>query len=382
MRIWTILLCCLCLAGCASTKVVPVPSALLHDARFGPPSEPVNADAIFVMSEAMKGFLRDNKIRSQSNVQRALFDALYNRTQLALEYDSVRTRNAVEAFADKRGNCLSLVIMTAAFAKELGLTVYYQQVAMDEEWSRAKGFQFLNEHVNLSLTAPPIRSGGLSSVSADLTIDFQPLPEHAKQRVSLLTEEEIIAKYMNNRAAESMLAGKLNDAYWFVRAAIMQAPHLSAPYNTLGVVYMNRGDLAMAELALRQSFALAPQNKHVMSNLAQLLTRAGKLDEGRAMAEKVARLDPEPPYFFFDQGMEAFRQGDYQRARTLFKKEVSRAPHNHEFHFWLAKSAFELGDAGEAKQQMVLAQQFSNTDSHRALYRAKLERLQAKGVVP
>jgi Tfp pilus assembly protein PilF len=380
MQFWKILLCCLCLAGCASPRVAQVPDNLLHDERFRAASEPINADAVFAMSEEMQRYLRDNKVRTSGNIQRALFDALYNRNELALEYDSLRTRNAAEAFAARRGNCLSLVIMTAAFARELGLNVYFQQVAVDQDWNRVNGFQFLNEHVNLSLTEPLTRTRAWSSGSEDLTIDFQPLAENAKHRVFPLSEAEIVAKYMNNRAAESMLVGKFDDAYWWVRAAIMQAPHLVAPYNTLGVIYMHHGDLAMAEQALRHSFAKAPENSHVMSNLAQLLTQLGKLDEGLALAEKVARLEPEPPYYFFDQGILAFKQGDYPRAHNLFKKEVARAPYNHEFHFWLARSALALGNPGEARQQMVLAQQFSNTESHRALYGAKLERLQAQSL--
>ena len=47
------------------------------------------------------------------------------------------TRNAAEAFDARSGNCLSLVIMTAAFAKELGLPVRYQNVFVDEAWSRS-----------------------------------------------------------------------------------------------------------------------------------------------------------------------------------------------------------------------------------------------------
>ena len=52
--------------------------------------------------------------------QLGLVDALQKHTQLKLEYDAARTKNAAATFASRTGNCLSLVIMTAAFAKELG----------------------------------------------------------------------------------------------------------------------------------------------------------------------------------------------------------------------------------------------------------------------
>ena len=74
------------------------------------------------------------EIAAQANRKgrhRALIDALYSKHQLRLEYDTVITRNASEAFDARAGNCLSLVIMTAAFAKELGLMVEYQKVLVE-----------------------------------------------------------------------------------------------------------------------------------------------------------------------------------------------------------------------------------------------------------
>jgi hypothetical protein len=54
---------------------------------------------------------------STREVRQLLFDALYGNGRLRLDYDSAMTRNATEAFAARSGNCLSLVLMTAAFAR-------------------------------------------------------------------------------------------------------------------------------------------------------------------------------------------------------------------------------------------------------------------------
>ncbi len=87
------------------------------------------------------------------------------------------TRNAAQAFAARSGNCLSLVIMTAAFAKEMGLPVAYQNVYVDETWSRIGDIYFSIGHVNLTLG----RRHDPTSVRDDeadlLTIDFLPPSE-------------------------------------------------------------------------------------------------------------------------------------------------------------------------------------------------------------
>ena len=68
--------------------------------------------------------------------QAGLVDALYRRAQLKLEYDAATTKTAAEAFDARSGNCLSLVLMTAALAHELQLPVRYQSAYMEEAWSR------------------------------------------------------------------------------------------------------------------------------------------------------------------------------------------------------------------------------------------------------
>ena len=62
----------------------------------------------------------------------------------------------------------------------------------------------------------------------------------------MIEEKTILAMYMNNRAAESLAGGRIDDAYWFARAAVLQDPDFMTPYNTLGVVYQRHGNLGEA----------------------------------------------------------------------------------------------------------------------------------------
>ncbi len=53
--------------------------------------------------------------------------------------------------------------------------------------------------------------------------------------------------YMNNKAVEALVEGRSDDAYGWAREAIFQSPEYLGSYNTLGVIYMRRGDLAQSE---------------------------------------------------------------------------------------------------------------------------------------
>ena len=177
MRSWLLLCCVLTLIGCAASPPrVTQTEHLFDDSLFKPPLAPVVASAVLALTPAMRSYIKQDilpLVRSLG-AQRALVEALYAKGQLLLEYDAMRTRNAAEAFEARAGNCLSLVIMTAAFAREMGLDVRFQTVVIDSAWERSGDLYFVIGHVNLMLGQ---RSSiyGVASVSTEwMTVDFVP----------------------------------------------------------------------------------------------------------------------------------------------------------------------------------------------------------------
>jgi Tfp pilus assembly protein PilF len=363
-----------CAAFVPAEKAAPV---LLHDALFAAPERPVRAADVFAVSEEMRRYLREeigSAIEAKGK-ERGLYEALYSRNQLRLDYDAEMTRNAAEAFAARSGNCLSLAIMTAAFAKELGLNVRYNRLFSEESWTRSGDFYFASGHVNVSLGRKHQDPRVLFQERHVLTIDF--VPTQKKPFAYEVGEPTILAMYMNNRAAELLARGKLDDAYWHAREAIATDPRFTGSFNTLGVIYRRHGNLGESEAVLRYVLSEEPANAHAMANLVMVLHEAGRRSEADAMARKLAALEPNPPFHFFHLGMEAIRAGDFARARDLFRREIERDAYNHEFHFWLAMAYYGLGDAAEARKHLTTAMENSNTRSEHDLYAAKLDRLRA-----
>ncbi len=369
------------LSGCATlwpSDEAP-PPVLMHDALFAPPSKPVRAADVFAVSPEMRGYVR-HEIADELHAkggEKALYDALYSRNQLKLEYDAEITRTASEAFAARTGNCLSLAIMTAAFAKELGLTARFQRVFSDESWSRLGDLYFASGHVNVTLGRKHSDPRVLFSERNALTIDFIPLAENKRQHAYDATDETIVAMYMNNRAAELLARGQLDDAYWHVREAIAQDAHFTASYNNLGVIYRRHGNLAESESVLRYLLALEPANTHAMANLVNVLLDRDRPAEAQALAQKLAAIEPYPPFHFFHIGIDEMKAGHFALARDLFQREIDRDAYNHEFHFWLAMAYYGLGDAKNARAHLVTAMENSNTRGEHDLYAAKLDRLRA-----
>jgi Flp pilus assembly protein TadD len=267
--------------------------------------------------------------------------------------------------------------MTAAFAKELGLSVTYQSVAMDETWSRSDDIAFANGHVNVMLGPRIMDINRGYNGKPSLTIDFLPAEDILGQRTRPISEDTVVAMFMNNRSAEALVQGRIDDAYWWARAAVQRAPTFLAAFNTMGVIYLRHGDLGAAESVFKHVLKSRPQDAQALANLASLLDRSGRTDESRALHVRLSQIEPDPPYHFFRLGVVAMQRGDFAAARVLFKREVDRADYNGEFHFWLGVADLRLGDVDAARKQFAIALQNSTTRGDHDLYAAKLDRLRA-----
>ena len=373
------LLLAVLLGACAAAPVAPTAAHLLHDELFQPPSERIeDAAAIFAVSDPMRHHLTFELARHFRSKGRAkgLSEALYSRNMLAIEYDGTATRNAAETFRARSGNCLSLAIMTAALARELDLEVTYHSVIGEEQWSRAGGVYFASGHVNLTLGRRYIDpKRGLGEL---ITIDFVPVRAPHGQRTWVIGETTVAAMYMNNRAAESLAEGRLNDAYWWARAAITQDPSFLSAANTLGVIYRRMGHLPQAEEALKHVIAGEPENTTALSNLALVHADQGRAAEAAAVTSRLLALQPRPPFHFLERGIAAVKRGDFAAAREDFAREAQRDAEYHELQFWMAVADAALGDYGAAGRHLQAAIRASPDRRQSDLYSAKLALLRKK----
>jgi Flp pilus assembly protein TadD len=371
------------LCACATPPAPPMApaAAILNDPLFAPPSEVIDGQSVFALDDAMKEYVHSGiaaELR-RDGPRRGLVHALYDTNQLKLHYDSSMTRNAAQAFDARAGNCLSLVIMTAAFAKELGLPVRYHSVYTDATWSRSGDIYFASTHVNVTLGNRIVDSARISSDDRDeTTVDFLPAEDLRSQRWHEIDEATIVAMYLNNRAAEALAQGQLDNAYWWARAAITEDPKFLEAVNTLGVIYLRHGNAREAENVFRDVLDAEPENASALSNIALVYRNEGRLDESAAALRRLAQIEPYPPLHYFNLGLAALRQGDFKGARDLFRKELRRSAYYHEVHFGLALAYYGLGNVRSAADELNEAIEDSTTRAEHNLYAAKLAWLNSR----
>ena len=366
----------LALAGCAAAPVND-PQTLLADSLFPPPASPIRSSDVFAASPAMRDYARrltSGRLRGPG-ARDALMEALQR--DIKLEYDAATTRTAAEAFAARSGNCLSLLLMTAALAHELDIPIVYQTVYGEDTWTRTGGFVFHSGHVNLVLGTARLGEWLGTHLDNAMIVDFLPSNQISRHVMRPISEATVTAMYFNNRAAEALADGEVGQAYWLAREAIHAQPGFVPAVNTLGVVYHRHGDLAESERTLRYAADRERENPQILSNLAAVLADEGKSDDAQVLRAHLAEIEPYPPFHFLDLGMQAMQRGDDDGALVLFKREMARMPYDDEVEFAMAIVNLRRGDVRHAEQYLALAAENTTTRERRNIYEAKLRYLKS-----
>ena len=377
----------LSLVGCATPLPVAV-APLLDDGLFQHPPRPADADAALALDAPMRDYLARQLLPGtpRKTRARALADALYEGPGgLKLDYDASLTRTAAQAFAARSGNCLSLVLMTAAFAREMGLEVTFQQARLDDGFSRQGDLTLRSDHVNLVLAPPSLGRGwNVLTVGPDpnrLQIDFLPAADLHGLRSVQIGEATVLAMFMNNRAAEALAAGRLAEAYAWAREALQRDASFAPAVNTLGVVYQRAGHLAAAVQAYQALLALDDRRVATMWNLAQVLQAQGRDAEAAAWQARRLALEPAAPFQLLQQAEQALQRGDLAQARELLQREQRITGDSHELHFALALLNHLQGRKVLAERELQLAMSSSPSPGVQARYAGKLAWLRAQGAL-
>ena len=396
------------LAGCALVPPALDAKSLFDDSLFQHPARPAEADKAMALDASMRAYLHSALLNRQlpQGKARALFEALYgvpaptaeSRLSLRLDYAAGGTRNAAQAFAARSGNCLSLVLMTAAFAREMGLVISYQSAQLDDAFSRDGELTLRSGHVNLVLgPRPPAgdwRSIGIGPDPDRLQIDFLPPDELRGLRTVPVSEATVLAMYMNNRAAETLAraagagaaqAGApaadsgIAQAYAWVRESLRHDPGFGPALNTLGVVYQRAGHLSAAASVYEQLLAREPRSVAAMWNLAQVREAQGQPLVAAQLNARRRQLEPVPPFHYLALGEAALARGDLGQAGALFEREQRLTGESHSLHFQRARLSFMQGDRAAAQRELQLALHTSPGGEVQQRYAGKLAWLREQG---
>jgi tetratricopeptide (TPR) repeat protein len=385
MRRIVLILVCFFLTACATAPLPPIKAGdIFQDQLFTPPAQAIHAEDALAISEPMRDFamfkLGSNMGHVDSKDRRMeLVDALYHKGGLMLEYYSDQTRTAAEAFDAKSGNCLSLVLLTAAFAKELRLPYHYQVVVGATDWSQSDNFFMAIGHVNIVLDelAPEFERRTWNANA--IIIDFLTPEKAAMLKTEEVEENTVLAMYLNNRAVENLMQGKVNVAYWWAKAALQEDTRFYNAYLTLAIIYRTVHHPELAEMVLEKVAEYDQNDANLLTDQELVLKDLGRDAEAKDVAQRLAILEQDKPWSLYFRAQTEFNAGHYDNAKRLYQQEIKRDPEHHEFEYGLALTYLKLKDTQNAVIHLERAIELCTTTHPRDLYQLELDRIKSAG---
>ncbi|MBL8113786.1 MAG: tetratricopeptide repeat protein [Acidobacteria bacterium] len=277
-------------------------------------------------------------------IQRSLFDpAAYT-----FEYEGNTTLTAREAFAARRGNCVSFTNLFIALARAAKVPVQAAVLGTRGE-SRKQGDLVV---VYAHLVAVHRGPQGL------MAYDFSHTRMGLVTSVKLLDDPGVAAILENNRGTADLRKGRLASAREHLERAVALLPDYAPVQGNLGIALLRAGDAAAASTRFEKALRLAPDDPSTLFNIASLYRQAGRVGDALALLRK-ADLGSASPWLLLARGDLEMSQGDIAAALRSYRKAASRGPELVEPLLAIARAEKARGNDAAARRALDKALELS-----------------------
>ena len=354
-----------------SVPEVPSPDNLI----FGERPNIETKESLFFISEQRKKHFFDyyndpNLAHERPNVR------VYNYLENYLDNFNyhANTFTAEETLEQNNGNCLTLAILTYAFAQIVDIKTGLQLVQAPPVYQRKGDIMLTSQHIRTLLYDSDTEDNKQSFWNTTgLAVDYFPGREtRVLRRVDF---DEFVAMYYRNKASEAIVEKKLSKAYWYVMEALKHFPAESDSINTLAVIYSRSG---LPKLAMRVYEYGLKHSRHkleLISNYHSLLKRLKKHRKAKEIAQLLANYEDPNPFRWIDLGHKAYKEQSYSKALRYYRKANKLAPYLHEGYAGIARVRYQMGHYKRAHKSINLALNNTFYKKARNVYQEKLNLL-------
>jgi tetratricopeptide (TPR) repeat protein len=277
---------------------------------------------------------------------------------LDLHYSLTPTRNALETFRTKQGNCLSFVNLFVGVARELGLNPFYVEVTDYQKWNHREGMVVSQGHI----------VGGMYLEGELKPYDFLPYRRKAYKDFNPIDDLRAAAHYYNNLGAEALMAGDLEKARQLLEIAVGIAPRFEKAINNMGVVLARSGQPERALELYQKGLEIDPENPMILTNLTRLYQQTGRAAEAEQLLTKLETNNASNPFFFVYQGEMALSRGENDKALDYMVRAMRQDSELPEVHVGFVKVYVALGDLEKARHHLERALKLDATNQDALQY--------------
>lgn len=282
------------------------------------------------------------------------------------------TYNAEKTMRLNSGNCMSLAILTTAYAKILGLDFSYREVNTIPVFEKKNNLVLSSSHVQTIIYDPDFveKSNELYFQKPGVAIDY--FPNKNNRIGKAFDESTFTSMYYRNLAADALVDNDLPKAFFYAEKAYKNNTRNIEAINLLAVIHRRAGDDKSAEEIYKAGLTIEQSSIALISNYIMLLRKQNRHEEVTIYQKKLDSLDDPNPYNWLEQAYIAEQNQNKSKAIRYYKKALENAPYLNEAYIGLYHIFRERGHTLEAKNMLKKALEWTYEIDERKQYKQKL----------
>ncbi len=290
---------------------------------------------------------------------------------LGITYDNAYTRTPIEAWRDRKANCLSLTALYVAACRSVGLEARYGESLRVSRWRRVGNTIRYERHIVAVVST--------GAVGQQMVADFLPEVRRDSQLIMPLESNRVVALFYSNRAVELLEESRADEALSSARKSIAVDPKLGVGWNILGVVQRSKGQEAEAEASFLRAMEADPRDGAPCGNLETLLRAQGRDKEALVYRDRGLEVRKQDPFFNAFLAEEALQEGNLEEAEKRIRSAIRLLAQEPDFHLMQARVHLAQGRQKDAIKALEKARKYAMPEMQ-ARFDAKLALI--KGAQP
>ena len=342
-------------------ELQPVPT---EQAIFQLPNSEIDAFLAYVDSQRQNDLTDD--IIVYNYIERSLKDFSYHG-------DTLTAEQTIEL---AHGNCISLAILTQAYANLIDLETGFQEMTSEPVFAKEGNVVFIANHFRTKLYRPFIEEAGqITAIQPGVLIDY--FPSRGSFYVGSATYDDLIAKYYSNLAADALLENDYNQVYSLLIKANQYTPNDVELFNLAAILHRRVDDKITSQKIYQTALDQQLQSLNLLSNYKVLAEDIGN----EMLVEQLSSLltaQEKDPYELIALGESEALSGRLMNAKRHINKAMEKAPYLAEPYVALAKIRYQQGNLNDAHKLLKQAMKLERDQLQRNVYAAKLAAIESK----
>ncbi len=287
-----------------------------------------------------------------------------------------QTYNAEKVMRLNQGNCMSLAVLTTAYAKLLGLEYSYRKVNTLPIYEKKNNLILSSSHVQTIIYDDEFmpEDGKFYLSRPGIVIDY--FPDTNNRISNRFVEAEFSSMYYRNLAADALVKSDLSKAFFLAEKAYYYNNQDLETISLLAVIHRRAGDEKTAEIIYKNVLEVGQSSLTLLNNYIVLLDKQQRVNEVVKFQAELDKLDDPNPYNWLEQAYIAQQKNDTKGASRYFKKALKTAPYLSEAYMGLYKIYIANNQFDKAQEMLRNALDWTYEINERKMYKSKLYSLQ------